>query len=205
MDTGTDDGADPAIERVRRELALLGRDGASAPAAPAEVTARIGAALRAARPAPAHSIPRPRLRRGQVVVVIVGVIAAVAGVVVGGALLGRQHAPPLSAGPTAERITVSRPAGAIPLSESQIAGLLTVTPNYGPLSDPQRRASCLNGLGYPAPTQVLGARPLDVNGRAGVLLLVPGATAGSVVALLVEPNCSAAHTGLLADTVVRRP
>ena len=36
-------------------------------------------------------------------------------------------------------------ADAIPLSEPQIVGLLVRSPDYGPLGDPHRRASCLTG------------------------------------------------------------
>ena len=39
-----------ALDTVRRELSRLGAEPASAPAVPAEVTARIGAVLRAAEP-----------------------------------------------------------------------------------------------------------------------------------------------------------
>lgn len=41
-----------ALDTVRRELARLRTDDASAPEVPADVTARIGAALRAAEPPP---------------------------------------------------------------------------------------------------------------------------------------------------------
>jgi hypothetical protein len=60
-------------------------------------------------------------------------------------------------------------------------------------------------LGYPGATTVLGARPVDMDGRPGVLLLMPGNTAKAVAALIVDPNCNSAHTGLLADTVITRP
>jgi hypothetical protein len=44
-----------------------------------------------------------------------------------------------------------------------------------------------------------------MHGRPGVLMLMPGDTPHAIVALVVEPNCSSAHTGLLADTLVTRP
>jgi hypothetical protein len=93
----------------------------------------------------------------------------------------------------------------VPLSDTQIVGLLAHRPNYGPLDDPQRRASCLRGLGYSAATEVLGARPVDVHGRPGVLMVLPGDTPKALVALVVGPNCDSAEAGLLADTVVTRP
>jgi hypothetical protein len=190
-----------ALDRVRRDLAQLGTDDMSAPDVPAEVTARVGAALQARRPG--HAVRHTP--RGQVIVLVAGVGAAVAAVVLGGLMLMRAPAPSRSAGPTAESITVSRPPRNIPLSDPQIVGLLSRGPDYGPLADPKRRTSCLKGLGYSAATNVLGARPVDMFGRPGVLLLLPGETPREVVALVVEPNCSSAHTGLLANTVVTRP
>ena len=205
MDSGAGHAPDPAaIDRVRRDLAHLGVDADTAPDVPAEVTARIGTALRAASSPAAHAVSHP-LPRPKLLALIVGLAAAVAGVVGGALMVTRDPAPTVSAGPTAESITVSRPAPAIPLSDSQILGLLSVRPDYGPLTDPQRRASCLDGLGYPDATKVLGARPLDMFGRPAVLILLPGKTATTVLAIVVEPNCSRAHTGLLADTVVTRP
>jgi hypothetical protein len=106
---------------------------------------------------------------------------------------------------TAEHITVSTPSMAIPLSQPQILGLLDRSPDYGPLGDAARRASCLTGLGFPAATRVLGAQPIEINARPGVLLVLPGDTPGSLAVFAVALNCSAADTGLLASTQVPRP
>jgi hypothetical protein len=193
------------LDRVRRDRAHLGVDAASAPAVPTAVTARVAAALRARRP-PTHSVRQaaPRLR---LFGAVAGMCAAVIAVGLGAVMLVRGPAPPptRSAGMTAERITASRAPQHIPLSDPQIMDLLTRRPDYGPLTDPQRRASCLHGLGYSAATRVLGARPLDMNGRPGVLMLLPGDTPEAVVALVVAPNCSSAGTELLGNTVVTRP
>ena len=127
------------------------------------------------------------------------------GVVVGALMLARDPAPTWSTGPSAESITVSRPATDLPLSDPQIIGLLASSPDYGPLADPRRRASCLSGLGYSPATAVLGARPVDIHGRPAVLILLPADTSTMVRALVVAPYCDAAHTGLLANTLVTRP
>jgi hypothetical protein len=202
MDSGAGQEPDPvALDRVRRDLADLGSDAASAPEVPPAVTARVVAALRAQ---PAHSMRRPPLRRLQIVGLVIGLVAATAAVVVGGLMLVRDPAPTRSAGPTAKSITVSPPLRDVPLPDPEIVGLLSRAPDYGPLTDPQRRASCLDGLGYPA-TNVLGARPVDMSGRPAVLMVLPGDIPKTVVALVVEPNCSSAHTGLLANRVVTRP
>jgi len=52
---------------------------------------------------------------------------------------------------------------------------------------------------------VLGARPVDMNGRPAILIVLPADTPRMVLALVVEPDCSAAHSGLLANTLVTRP
>jgi hypothetical protein len=152
---------------------------------------------------PAHSVRHTP--RWQVAGLMAGVGAAVVGAVVGAVTLARDPAPSRPGGPTAESITVSRPANAVPLSDSQIVGLLAHSPDYGPLADPQRRASCLSGLGYSAATPVLGARPVDMQGRAGVLLVLAADTPRALLALVVAPDCNSAHTGLLANTLVTRP
>jgi hypothetical protein len=204
MDSGAGHQPDPvALERVRRDLADLGTDATSAPEVPPAVTARVVAALRAQR-GPAHAIRRPGLPRLQMLGLIIGLGAAVAGVVVGALMLVRDPAPTRSHGPTAESITVSRPPRDLPLSDPQIVALMSRAPDYGPLTDPQRRESCLDGLGYSA-MQVLGAQPLDMYGRPAVLMLLPGDTPKTVRGLVVEPHCNSAHTGLLANTLVTRP
>ena len=200
MDNGTEDGLDPAVERVRRDLAELGTDAASAPEVPPEVTARVITALRAE---PAHTVRGLPLRRLQIVGLIVGLGALVTGAVVGVTMLGRPDTPRYPVGPTAEKITVDRPAG-VPLPDPQILALLEQPPDYGPLTDPARRGSCLGGLGYAPGTTVLGARPLDMHGQPAVLMLLPGETPEAIVAVVVEPGCNGAHTGLLAKSSVTR-
>jgi hypothetical protein len=195
-----------ALDRVRSDLADLGSDETSAPDVPAEVTARVGAALQAEPPhrsGPAHSIRHTP--RWQLTVLVAGVGAALVGVVLGGLMLARDPAPRWSMDPTARSITLSRAATDLPLTGSQLAGLLSRSPDYGPLADPKRRADCLSGLGYSAATAVLGARPVDMHGRPAVLMVLPADTPGMVRALVVEPDCNAAHTGLLANTLVTRP
>jgi hypothetical protein len=200
-----------ALNRVRRDVAALGSDTSSAPAVAPAVVDGIGGALRAQRPEPArsgaaHLVRRGRLpRSARVAVAVAGLTAAAVAVWLGTAALITAPAPTASRPTTVEHITVSRPPMTIPLSDQQILALLDGQPNFGPLTDPQRRASCLTGLGYPADARVLGARPVDIAGRPAVLLLLPGDTPGAVTALAVAPTCSAVDTGLLADRIVNRP
>jgi hypothetical protein len=204
-----------ALNRVRRDIAALGADTASAPdVAPAAVD-RIGAALRAEHPAAnrsrpglraAHIVPRGSLpRSARVAVAAAGLASAAAAVWLGTTALLTAPASTPSRPTTIEHITVSRPPATIPLSDQQILALLDRDPDFGPLADPQRRASCLRGLGYPATARVLGARRVEVAGRQAVLLVLAGDTPGAVTALAVAPTCSSADTGLLADRNVNRP
>ncbi len=202
-----------ALNQVRCDVATLGADPTSAPDVPPEVTARISAALRSAdqsqkRFGVAHSA-RPHIRPARVVAGVAGVGAVLAAVGVGTAALLNAPEPTPSTPATAEHITVSTPPMVIPLSRDEILGLLNRSPDYGPpggpLSDPPRRASCLSGLGYPASTQVLGARPVDINARPGVVLVLPGDTPDNLAVFAVALNCNAADTGLLANTQVPRP
>jgi hypothetical protein len=190
-----------ALNRVRREVAALGSDESSAPPVDPAVVDGIAAHLRAA-----HSVPRGRLpRSARIAVTVTGVAAAVIAAWVGTrALITTPESTP-SRPTTIEHITVTRPPGTIPLSDQQILDLLNREPDLGPLTDPHRRASCLAGLGYPANTRVLGARPIEIASRPALLLVLPGDAPDAFAALAVAPTCSSASTGLSADRIVHRP
>jgi hypothetical protein len=155
--------------------------------------------------AAAHSV-RPRRHPLRLVAAGAGLAAIIAAVGLGTAALLRSPATPVASTiTTANRITVTLPPAAIPLSGPQLVGLLDDAPNFGGLSDPTRRSSCLAGLGYPATAPILGATQVQINNRPGVVLVLDGDTAGLLTALAVAPSCSSAGTGLLADTAVARP
>jgi hypothetical protein len=201
------------LERVRRDVADLGVDAASAPDIPADVTARVGSALRnqlppANRvldrrgPGTAHAARAPVVRFSTAAAVS-GLAAVIAAGAVGTVMLLRNDSVgPSGAAPTASSITVARPSGGVPLSDAELLALLNQPQDLGALASPRRRTSCLIGLGYSAGTPVLGARPIDVMGRPGVLVLLPGDVPSRVNAVVVAPNCSSVDTGLLASTVV---
>lgn len=153
---------------------------------------------------PAHSSrPLPRLNR---IAVVAGAAAALLAVGLGTAALIRLPGDTPSGPRSFDAITVaSEPSPVMPLTEAEILELLDRDPDYGALADRGRRAGCLAALGYPAATPVLGARQITVNGHPGVVLVLPGTSTRTIVALAVAPSCSSADTGLLADTTVRRP
>jgi hypothetical protein len=204
-----------ALNRVRRNVAAAGTDISTAPAVGPAVIDGIGAALRAAPPAAprqrrrlraTHAVrPGNLLRPARALAAVAGLAAATIAVGLGTAALITAPGPTPSEFTTAQQITVSRPPIQIPLSDPQILALLDRKPDYGPLADLQRRASCLAGLGYPVAAHVLGAQPIEIAGRAAMLLVLSGDTSGTVTALAVAPTCSSLNTGLLADRVVNRP
>jgi len=200
-----------ALNRVRRDIANLGTDAASAPDVAPEVVDGIAATLRTERQeqprrGAAHTIRPGRLpRSARLAVALAGLAAAAVAAWLGTAALISTPTPTASRPTTAEHITVSRPPMMIPLSDQQILALLDAKPDFGPLADPQHRTSCLAGLGYPANAPVLGGRPVQIAGRPAVVLVFPGDTPGTITALAVAPTCSSADTGLLADRRVHRP
>lgn len=195
---------DPAAARIlarldtaRSEVARLGSDASCAPDAPPDVTARVGAALRAASNTPGHSITRPSLSRSQRWAVGGGLLAATAAVVLGAVALTRDPGPSFPAGPTASQITAA-PDG-FPVPDTELRSLLSAPADLGALTDPQQRASCLSGLGHSPPGRVLPARVDQIAGRPAVVLILPDDSPGRVTAVVVAPTCSAADTGLIAQ------
>jgi hypothetical protein len=190
-----------ALNRVRGDVAALSSDGSSAPEVDPAVVNRIGAALRAQHAVRRGSLPRS----ARLAVALTGLTAVAVAAWLGTRALITAPAPTTSRPTTIEHITVSRPPQTIPLSDQQILALVDHEPDFGPLTDPRRRASCLSGLGYPANARVLGARPIDIAGHPAILLVLPDDAPGDVKALAVAPTCSAANTGLSADRIVTRP
>jgi hypothetical protein len=207
-----------ALNQVRRDVAGVGADPTAGPDPPPEVIARISAVLRSADPPSGGSgggahLARPHIRAASVIAGVAGILAVVAAIAVGTFALVKAPAPTPSAPATAEHITVSAAPMVIPLSQAQMLALLDQKPDFGPpqgplsspLKDPSRLASCLSALGYSASTQLLGARPININARPGVLLVLPGDTPNNLAVFAVALSCSAADTGLLAETQIPRP
>jgi hypothetical protein len=195
-----------ALNRVRRDVGALGTDAASAPPVDSAVVDRIVASLRAQPAAAAHAVRRGQFPRPtRIAFAAAGLTAAAAAAWLGVSALITPPAQMPSRPTTIEHITVSRPPQTIPLSDQQIIALLDDAPDFGPLTDPRRRASCLAGLGYPANTRVLGARPVAITGHPSVLLVLPGDAPETLAALAVAPTCSSVNTGLSADRTVHRP
>lgn len=61
----------------------------------------------------------------------------------------------------------------------------------GPLSDKATLAGCLQANGLSPSAQIIGASPVTLDGKPGVLLLLPTTQAAVFTALVVGPDCSA--------------
>jgi hypothetical protein len=172
-----------------------------APAIPGHVAARLDAALaaeaRAARPA--APVADLATRRRRTVWGGVGLVAAAAAVVVGIVALG---AGPLE---TAGSPRVERPALALSggeLGDGLDDALGAV--DFGPLSQPAALRACLAANGISQVGAPLGAREVTLDGRPGVLLVLPTGEIARFRLLVVGPGCRPGNPGLLADAIVGR-
>ncbi|OYN78871.1 hypothetical protein [Mycolicibacterium sphagni] len=157
--------------------------------APASTTA----ATHASRPAP---------RTGRLVAAGVGVAAVLAAIGLGTAALLQSAGPTHSTLTSASMITVTP---TMPISSRELNALIARSPDFGPLTDPKRRAACLSALGYPSSVQVLGAETLQVDDKQAIVLVLPGEQPDVIIGVTVTATCSSVDTGLIADTTVRRP
>lgn len=110
--------------------------------------------------------------------------------------------------PASARLITAAPR--VPLSPTELMALTTLPPEFGPLADPTRRASCLSELGYPASSVPLGARTVTLAGRPAVVLVLPGDRSGEIVGVAVGEDCGGtpqprARARPIADTTVPRP
>ncbi|GAA4757413.1 hypothetical protein [Actinomycetospora chibensis] len=193
-----------ALARTRADLAAYGE---RTPPMPVGLLADIDAALaaeRGAAPAPSTVDAPGRGRRAgrRAVLLLVAAAAVVAAIVVG---VLTAVAPAGAPAPSALPIT---PAPEVPVlaggdgPSALRAGL--GRSDYGPLGDPGRLAGCLGAHGVPAGARPVGARQVVVDGRAGVLFVLPTGVAARFRVLVVEPGCAAGAPLTLSDTLVGR-
>ncbi|MBY0441941.1 MAG: hypothetical protein K2Q25_07375, partial [Mycobacteriaceae bacterium] len=184
-----------ALNQVRSDVAALASS--PAPHTPPAANARYAV----------HAL-HPRRRLARIVAAGFGLGAGIVAIGIGTAALLHPHPFPDNAAtsdpPTARHITVSSTSADLALPVEQILTLLNHDPDYGPLSDPTRRAACLNGLGYPTATPLLGAQVMEIHGQRGVLLVLPGETSDKLTVIVVPITCGPLDTGLLATTVLAR-
>jgi hypothetical protein len=201
----TDDGRDlpslpdaatrEALERTRADLAA---HGARTPAMPPGLLADVDAALARARE------PRPGPRhRGRV---LVAVLAAAAAAVLLVTWITAGSGPAPGPAPTASPTVPTVPDVAVLAAGDGPAGLRAALgrTDYGPLTDAGRLGGCLAAHGVPAGVRPVGARQVVVDGREGVLLVLPTGVAARFRLLVVEPGCAAGAPLTVSDTLVGR-
>lgn len=149
---------------------------------------------------PAHA-SRPELRTTRLVAAGCGLLAACAAAVVGISALVQSPGTTPSSPTSASMITVEP---RVPLSDKEVIALVGRDPNFGPLIDPKRRSACLRALGY-GTEQVLGAEQSQIGSQPAVVLVLAGGRPDELIVFAVASSCSAADTGLIATTTVRRP
>lgn len=214
---------EPAPERVSRwqaVVAVVAADMAAGVAAEVatevdvaaelatEVAADMAVAATATAPSaaarPARSFPRPsrsfpwshrsfpRPGRG----VRVAALAAAAGLAAVGYLGPLAAAPQPHERPGAGPLAAPQPHGQpLTLSHDQLLSNTPTGRDFGPLADADARSSCLSALGAPG-SEPLAGRPVVLDGRPGVLLVLPTARPGRLRLLVVDPGCA----NVLADT-----
>lgn len=145
---------------------------------------------------------RPPVQTSRLIAAVVGTAAVLAAIGLGTMALVTNTGPTASTLTSASLITVTPK---MPISSRELNGLIARSPDFGPLTDPKRRAACLSALGYPGSMQVLGAAQVQVDGKPAVVLVLPGDQPDVIVGVTVAASCSSVDTGLIADTTVRRP
>lgn len=198
---------------------------------PSDVAARISAALReeaAARTAGGPSVPQPafatqwrppvapvsdlaaaRERRRRRIQIAAGTLltaaAATVAVFVVSGVMGNRTAGIPQAGST---IASDQPLPTLSIASNDLGSALNAAmsaQDYGPLGATGRLDACLSAVRLdPNTTKPLGAREVNLDGRPGVLLVLPTATAGRLRLLVVTPDCSPSNPAVLADATVGR-
>ena len=197
--------ADP---RAREVLAALDATLADlrnlpTPAIPGRVASRLDAALaaeihaaRAFRPAaPVVDLTRRRRRTAWG-----GLLVAVAAAVVVGVVALGTGPLETAGSPRAERPALALSGGELGNGLDDALGAL----DFGPLSRPAALRACLDANGVPPGGAPLGAREVTLDGRPGVLLVLPTGEIARFRLLVVGPGCGPGNPSLLADDIVGR-
>jgi hypothetical protein len=192
-----------ALARTREDLAA---HGARTPPPPADLLTGIDRALAAERAGP-EPLPgraprrRPALVAGALVAAAAAVVALVAVVLAAPGPAPAPRAPTAAPAPPVTVPDVPVLAGGDGPAALR-AGLGST--DYGPLAAPGRLAGCLAAHGVPAGVRPVGARQVVVDGRPGVLLVLPTGTAARFRLLAVGPDCATGVPFTLSDTLVGR-
>lgn len=215
--------ADPAarsmlavLDATRAELASL-RDIPPVPM-PAEIAGRIDAALTAESHLRTQSRPKDpaavvdltaerRRRRNRLAgwgTGLVAVAAAVTAVVF--TLTPSTHTTPGrgEAAPAPSATDSSRPSLAFssPQLGDALLGPALRLHDAGPFADKQKLTACLQANAIDPGTQVVGIGPVQLDGRAGMLMVLTTGRAAQFRLLVVGPECGARNPATLGNALV---
>lgn len=76
--------------------------------------------------------------------------------------------------------------------------------DFGPLSQPDALEECLSANGMDQAVEPLGAREITLDGRPGVLMVLPTGQEAEFRMLVVGPDCGPGNPSLMADHLVGR-
>jgi hypothetical protein len=178
-----------ALDLTQAELAALGTS--TAPPMPAHLAVRLDAALAAEVAAPVLDLARARRKRNQRVGWLAGALVAAAAVAV--AVISIPHGtstPPSAVGTPLTGLNTATLTAALGRSD------------YGPLSDPARRAACLAANQQDPNETPAGAMQVVLTGKPGVLMVLTTGKLAQYRLLVVGPDCAAGNPDRLAETVV---
>lgn len=185
-----------ALEQVREQLRGLrgpdglGRPGSSTPASPPDPIPDL-VALRITRALEDASARRPRRAAWAAAAAVAGLAAAGAVVAVTAHNTGPTGAPAQAAPPTASTATATLPTFTFDHREGIDSRVLLSALGATDPAAPHLPSlgGCLTAHGLSTSTPLLGTASITVDGRAGVLLLVPAATPPAITALVVGQEC----------------
>lgn len=203
-----------ALDRVRADLTALAE--LPPPAIPADVAARIDAALAAEAPparvsplAPVVDITAARRRRNRRLGWAAGLVAAAAAVVgIALAVVPGNSDPGSNVAGAPPGATGSGAPVAIFGSNvdgrgaGSALGVALARKDYGPLSGATRLTACLFANGIAPGVQPAGATPVVLNGKPAELLVLTTGRVAQFRLLVVGPSCGVNGAQKMADTVV---
>jgi hypothetical protein len=183
-----------ALEATSADLASLGS--APAPPMPADVAARIDAALAAEvrhDGAPIVSIDLARRRRNRRIGWVTGVVAVAAAAIAAVAIVvpktSETGGNPVAAAPTSQ-VPVGAPL-AVRSDEPQAAlgQLSTGVKDYGALGTAGKLSTCLQAAGFAATASPVGVRPGTIDGKPAVLVLLTTGKLAQFRLVALSPEC----------------
>ena len=190
-----------ALEATTTDLANLGT--APAPPMPADVAARIDAAIaqeaEQAFPqvAPVVSIDAARRTRNKRIGWATGIVAVAAAAIAAVAIAipksDTTEGNPVAVGPP----STGQASGSAPLAlrsdqpQAAVAQLSGGVKDYGPLGTPQALDACLRAAGFPGGQPPVGVRPGTIDGRPAVLVLLTTGKIAEFRLVALSPSCGA--------------